>query len=275
MKVFVSIDMEGCGGVVSAGQTRAGAAAYADGRALMRADLDAALEGCVAAGAGAVVVCDAHGAGAGLSAEGLPAGCTLVGGLQPPLGMMSGLDESFDAALLVGYHARAGTRAAVLDHTFSSTVFRVRVDDAIEAGELALNAAVAGAFGVPVAFVSGDDKLAAEAREALPGATVAVVKQGLTRTSARLLPAALVRERIARGVEEALGAALPPPAPPWHDSAIRIVFTRSDFCDAAATCPGVERVDARSVRIEGGDYLGAYATLTACIDLADAESRQD
>ena len=75
--------------------------------------------------------------------------------------MMEGIDASCDAACFVGYHAMAGTRAAVLDHTFIHSVFRVRVDDAIEAGEFALNAAVAGAFAVPVVFASGDDKAGA------------------------------------------------------------------------------------------------------------------
>lgn len=269
MKLFVSVDLEGCGGVVARDQTDPAGARNAEARLLMRADLEAALAGCLEVGATEIVVCDAHAAGANLALDGLPSRVSLVGGYYLPMGMMAGLDASFAAALFVGYHARAGTRAAVLDHTFTDAVFRIRVDDAVEAGELALNAAVAGALGVPVVFASGDDKLAAEAREAIPGVTVAVVKEGLARAAARLLPGDLVAERIARGVRDALRAAPPPAAHVWHDSAIRIVFRRSDFCDAAAACPGVERVDARSVRIERDDYLDAYRTMVACLELAE------
>ncbi len=207
MKLFISIDLEGCTGVVTEEQTEPGYPAYEGARRLMRGDLDAVIEGCLAGGADEIVVCDAHDRGANLSADGLPPAVRLVRGSPPPLGMMAGIDESFDAALLVGYHARAGTTAAVLDHTYAYKVFRVRVDDMIEAGELALNAAVAGCFGVPVVFVSGDEAAVAEARELLPGVTGVAVKAGRTRTSARLLAPEATRTLLRDGAR--LGRTLP------------------------------------------------------------------
>jgi D-amino peptidase len=187
VKLFVSIDLEGCTGVVAEDQIEPGRPAYEGALRLMQGDLDAVIEGCLAGGADEIVVCDGHDRGANLSPARLPPTVRLVGGSPRPLGMMAGIDESFDAALLVGYHARAGTTAGVLDHTYAYKVFRVRVDDMIEAGELALNAAVAGCFGVPVVFVSGDEATVAEAREVLPAVTAVAVKVGRARTSARLL----------------------------------------------------------------------------------------
>lgn len=268
MKVFVSLDLEGATGVASSRQLRAGGSGLAAARAALRADLTAALEGCAAAGAGAVTVRDGHGRSDDLDVGGLGDGVTLALGANAPLGMMAGLDESFDAVLLVGYHAMAGTHAAVLDHTFASQVFRVRVDDADEAGEIGLNAALAGSFGVPVVFVSGDDKACAEARELLSGVETATVKEGLARDSARLFAPAAARACIREGVERALTAAQRPPALSWDERALRIVFTRSDFCDRAAECPRVERVDARTVRIDRPAFRDTYATLMACLRLA-------
>ena len=198
----------------------------------------------------------------------LGADVRLISGAGGELGMMEGIDASCDAALFVGYHAMAGTRAAVLDHTFIHSVFRVRVDDAVEAGELALNAAVAGAFAVPVVFASGDDKLAREARETLPGIRTAVVKEGIARRGARLAPPSVTGERLRSTVTEALVAGERPEPLAWDERPLRVVFTRSDVADAAAACPGVERVDARSVRIDAPRYLDAYRMLLACLRLA-------
>jgi len=270
LKLFVSIDLEGCTGVVTEDQTEPGLPAYDDACRLMRADLDAVLEGCRAGGADEIVVCDAHDAGANLSVAGLPPFVRLVSSSPRPLGMMAGIDESFDAALLVGYHARAGTTGAVLDHTYTYKVFRVRVDDMTEAGELALTAAVAGCFGVPVVFVSGDEAAVAEAREALPGVTGVAVKTGHTRTTARLLPPEVSGALLRDGVERALAAAQRPAALAWDERSLRVVFTRGDFCDAASVCPGVERVDARTIRMESPSFLDTFASFQAALRLAAA-----
>jgi D-amino peptidase len=288
VRVFVSIDLEGCTGVRDQTQTRPDGAGYPAALALARGDLEAVLAGCRQAGATSIVVRDAHGSGANVALEGpcvaerraaaesapegLGVDVRLVSGAGGELGMMEGIDACCDAALFVGYHAMAGTRAAVLDHTFLHRVFRVRVDDAIEAGELALNAAVAGAFGVPVVFASGDDKLALEAQEMLPGIHTTVVKEGIARRGARLTPPSVTGARLRTAVTEALAAGERPRPLAWDERPLRVAFTRSDFADAAAACPGVERVDARSVRIDAPRYLDAYRTLLACLRLVGAVS---
>ncbi len=180
MKVFVSIDMEGITGVCVEEQTDRGHPAYGRAAALMRADLDATLRGCFDAGADEVVVRDAHDYSTNVGVESLPANVALIGGRAGPLGMMEGIDGTYDAALCVGYHARAGTRAAVLDHTFWGILTHAFVGD-LELGELGFNAGVAGHFGVPVAFASGDDKLAREAAACVPGITTVTTKEGVAQ----------------------------------------------------------------------------------------------
>jgi D-amino peptidase len=269
VRVFISIDLEGISGLYCGEQTEPGDPAYVRDIDLMRADLDAALAGCVAAGADEVVVCDAHDRGANLSFRDLPAGVTLVSGSPAPLSMMAGIDASFDAALFVGYHARAGTAAAVIDHTYTGFVFRVRLDEHLEVGELGINAGVAGSFGVPVVFLSGDDKVALEAAETIPRIETAVVKVGVARTAARLLAPDEAHRRIREGVERALRADHKPDPLRFDGMPMRVVFTKTEYCDRASLCPAVTRVNARAIDIEATDYLAVYQAFLTALDLAE------
>jgi D-amino peptidase len=78
--------------------------------------------------------------------------------------MMHGVDDGFDAALLLGYHARTGTAARSSTTPTSARSASTCASTARSYGEFGLNAMLAGAFGVPVVVTSGDDKLVAEAR---------------------------------------------------------------------------------------------------------------
>ena len=80
MKLFIAIDLEGISGVVSEADTAREGAAAQRARAHMRADLDAVLEGCAAAGAEEVVVCDAHDDGRNLDPAGSGRAVKLVSG---------------------------------------------------------------------------------------------------------------------------------------------------------------------------------------------------
>lgn len=270
MKVFISVDLEGITGVCHEAQTTMGTPEYAAATRWMRADLDAAVEGCLQAGATEIVVCDAHDESANLTCEGLPPQVTLASGSPTLASMLHGLDESLAAVVLLGYHAMAGTRAAVLEHTYTYDVFRVRVDEYLEIGEIGINAGLAGRFGVPVVFVSGDAATAEEARELLPGVRTATVKYGTSRTAARLLPPAATGELIRDGVAEALRADDTPAALDFSGSPLRITFRTTRACDSAERCPGTERLDGRTLQIAGGDYLQTFVALQACLELAAA-----
>ena len=266
MKVFISIDMEGISGVCVEEQTDRGHATYAGAVDFMRADLDAALAGCFEAGASEVVVRDAHDFMTNVEAGGLPANVSLVGGRGGALDMMEGLDASFAAVLFVGYHAKAGTQAAVLDHTFCGFVAHAFVGD-LELGELGFNAGVAGHFGVPVAFASGDDKLALEAAACVPGITTVITKDGIARNSARLLSPELTGGLIRAGVTHALSSPMPAPVD-FGGKPIRLVFGSTRHGDGASQCSAVRRIDGRTVEIAGPDFVSAYRDCMAALNLA-------
>jgi len=185
MRVYISIDMEGVAGVVHEDQTDPvdprHSAEYNRFRRLMTGEANAAVEGALAAGARTVVVNDSHWLMRNLIAEELNPAAELISGNPKRWSMVEGVDAGFDAALFVGYHARAGTRQATIDHTYTDRVHEVRLNGR-PVGELAINAALAGTHGVPVAMVSGDQALAAEARDLLgPAVETIVVKQAVGR----------------------------------------------------------------------------------------------
>ena len=271
MKVFISIDLEGVSGVCHLGQTEHGTDEWQAARQLMRGDLDAVLEGCLEGGADEVVVCDAHDRGDNLAAVGLPAGVSLVSGGGMDLSMMAGLDASFDAVMMVGYHARAGTAGATLAHTYIFGIAEAAVcggpEDEVATGELGLNAALAGALGVPLVFACGDDKLGTEARALVPGVETVTVKEGLAWTGARLFDPAQTRAELRAGARRVRRAA-PPPAVDWNGRSLRVRFGRPDWCDNAAGCPGVTRLDGTTIEIAAPDWLGVFARFVASVRLA-------
>ena len=185
MRVYISVDMEGIAGVAHEDQTDPIAPRHAGEynrfRRLMTNEANAAILGALEAGAKAVLVNDSHWLMRNLLAEELHPAAELISGGPKRLSMVEGIDAGFDAAMFIGYHAQAGTRHATIDHTYTSRVHQARVNGQA-VGELALNAAMAGLHGVPVALISGDQALAAETR-ALLGSDVetVVVKHAVGR----------------------------------------------------------------------------------------------
>ena len=274
MKVYLSVDMEGVAGIVHELQTDptnpAVAADYARSCRLMTGEANAAIEGALDAGADRIVVNDSHWLMRNLIADELHPAAELISGSPKPLSMMEGVQEGFDAACFIGYHGQAGTRASVIDHTYTDKVYQVRVNGRA-VGELALNAGVAGCHRTPVAFASGDNTLAAEAREFLGEqvGTVAV-KHAISRYAARNLSPERARQAIRAGVADALRRAHPVFlfASPVT---IETDYARSVHADMAELLPGSERTGARTVRYTHDDYLAAFSAWRAMYNLAASE----
>ena len=247
MKVFVSADLEGISGVVAMDDVMPGKDGYAAACTRMTADVNAAVEGAVAGGAEEIVVFDAHAGGRNLDLERLHPEAQVIRG-QPSPAMVAGLDARVDALFLVGYHARRGTAAAIMDHTYTGAFNRVRLNGR-EAGELALAAAYAGSFGVPTALVTGDDKLAKEVEELLPGTPTVVVKTGMERHAAQCLHPAKAQALIRDAAQQTLGD-LGRLTPLVLDTpcTLEVEYPTTASADRAACLPSVSRTaDARTV----------------------------
>lgn len=273
LKVFISVDMEGISGIVHGDQTTPGTSEYASGRKWMAQDVNAAVAGAFEAGATEVVVNDSHGSMRNIDPDDLDPRAVLISGSPKPLSMMQGIDATFAACLFIGYHAKAGTADAILDHTISGGVVRAIRVNGVELPELGLNAAIAGSFGVPVALVSGDAAVCRQAGEVLGKDVVTVaVKEAYGRLAAKLVPMEESRRMIKAGVKEALGklAGLKPYkfAPPFRFELEYHVSAQADM--GAMLLPQVKRADARTLVFTANDYLEGFRTLRALISLAPA-----
>ncbi len=274
MRVYISVDMEGVAGIVHEDQTDPidprHAAAYARSCRLMTAEANAAIEGALAAGATAICVNDSHWLMRNLIADELHDAAELICGGPKALSMMEGVDGGFDAVACIGYHGMAGTADAVIDHTYTDRVHEVRVNGQ-PFGELGLNAALAGTWGVPVALVSGDRAIAAETAATLGDhVETVVVKEGLGRFAARSVAPAVARRRIHDGMKRALGHHHPPFTVETPVT-FSVDFARSQMAEMALLIPGSQRVGGRTVEYTHDDYREAFRAWRAMYNLAAVE----
>jgi len=249
MRVYISVDMEGIAGVVHESQTDpttpAFAAEYARFRRLMTAEANAAVEGALAAGATRVLVNDSHWFMRNLLAEELHQSAELVSGDPKPRSMMQEIDQqgSFDAALFIGYHARAGTRNAVLDHTYADRIHEVRLNGK-PVGELGLNAA--------------------EAKDLLgDGVATVIVKQAVSRHAAKSVAPAVACRMIREEVQRALKGRHAPYIVRTPVT-LEVDFAMTIHADMAELCPGATRTGGRTVAVthpEYGEVFRAWRTL--------------
>ncbi|UFJ42389.1 M55 family metallopeptidase [Brevibacillus humidisoli] len=203
MKLFISADMEGISGIVDPSYINPdNGKNYERGRQWMTDDVNAVVEAALQCGAEEIVVSDSHYHMTNILLEKLHPKAKLIAGSPRDFSMMQGLDGSFDAAFFIGYHTRQGV-PGVLSHTMSGVIKNMYINDVV-VGEFGFNAIYAGLMGVPVCMVSGDDLIAEEASELIPGITTAVVKKAVTRTSALCLPLAESREVLKQQVKLAL-----------------------------------------------------------------------
>jgi len=269
-KVFISVDMEGIWGVVHGSQTSSEGSDYNQARKWMADDVNAVVAGLFDAGASEVVVNDSHGSMRNIVADALDPRASLISGTPKPLSMMQGIDESFDACVFVGYHARAGTAMAVLDHTISGSVVRSIRLNGEETPELGLNAAIAGYFKVPVIMLTGDTETCAQAKSILGEKLVTVaVKEAQGRYAAKNLPLDEARKRLRDGAREALQKRGQIKAlrlsPPFK---FQLEVNTSGQAELPSLIYLVERKGPRTLEFYADDYLTGFKLLRAVIALA-------
>lgn len=203
LKVFISVDMEGLAGVVNGPDVNPTGPDYALFRSIMAEETNAAVEGAFLAGATEVLVRDGHGNKNNLRPADVDPRARLLRGVSTgPKNMMEGIDSTFDAVVFVGYHAKAGTPNAILEHTSTGNVVDISING-ISLPEGGYNALVAGYYGVPVVFVAGDRAVVAQMRDLLGPIGGVAVKEEINDASLGLSPKQ-ARNAIREGVELAV-----------------------------------------------------------------------
>jgi D-amino peptidase len=253
-KVYISVDMEGVAGVVTSDQLLPGSFEYERFRRFMTDETLAAVRAAQHAGATDIVVSDSHGNGENLLIEAFPNDVRIVRS-WPRHGLMAaGLDSSFQAVLLVGYHASTSSSTGVRAHTISSATYARVALNGQDVSEGVWVSAQAGAFGVPVVFASGDESMARELKERLGEIVTVETKQSLGFHSALTLTPQESVSRIGAGVNAAL-ANLSKFKPYVLSTPIRLEVTFKNYMPAEVLSflRSVERVNSHSIRFVGRD----------------------
>lgn len=272
LKIFISVDMEGIWGVVHGNQVSSDSPEYAAARRWMVEDVNAVINGLFEAGVQEIVVNDSHGSMRNILAHELNSKVSLISGSPKPLSMMAGIDETFSGVIFVGYHARAGSQASILDHTISgAAVYSIKINGQ-EMPELGINAAIAGYYRVPVIMLTGDEETCRQAKAILGKDLVTVaVKEGVGRYAAKMLPRETALKKLTEGAKEAVSkiTSFKPflPSSPYD---FELCLHNSNQAELGAMIPQVKRVDARTLKFQSKDYLEGFKLLRVLIALASA-----
>lgn len=205
-KVYISVDMEGISGVSGDDQVNAGGAEYGRSRKLMAEDLNAAIRGAIDAGATDILVNDSHGGQRNLLPEDVHPTARLISHSFKRHGMMEGLDETFDAVIFIGYHAKADAPRGLFAHTGTGVLRDLQINGR-SVGEGGMNAALASWYGVPVVVVTGDDAAVAEVKESVPDVRGVAVKRAINVRAVELKPLQQARQEIQQAVRAGVAAA--------------------------------------------------------------------
>ncbi len=256
LKVYISADMEGVVGVVTGDHLGPTGFEYQKAREWLTDEVNAAIRAAMGAGATEIVVSDSHGNGENILLDEIPRGVRLVRSWPRPLGMMQGIDETFDAAIFIGYHASTTNPAGVRAHTMSSSTLTAVRLNGVAVPEAVINAAIAGHFGVPVVMISGDDAIIAEAQHHLGDIEGATLKWNYGFHSAMTVTPEESREIIYETVSSAL-ARLDDFEVYRLDGPIEVEVAFKNYLPAEllAYLPTVHRVDSHTIGFTGKDMV--------------------
>ena len=257
-RIFISVDMEGIGGIGTPQMSGGNGKDYGLGRELATEEVNAVVAAILERGPAEILVNDAHGDMQNVLHTRLDPRVAYIQGAVKPLGMVEGLDSTYDAAIFLGYHARAGTPNAFLAHTGTMSIQEMWIDGE-PAGEGEMNAAFAAAMGVPVILASGDSAFVEQIARAVPGAERVSTKSAVTQLSARLVHPQRVRESLAAATGRALERMGSAPAPARRGPVrVRIRWSDPGLPHILEAIPGVRREDGYTIAFTSASMSDAY-----------------
>jgi D-amino peptidase len=263
LKIYISADMEGVVGAVTGEQLGPGGFEYERFRQFMTDEVNAAIDAARAAGATEFLVSDSHGNGQNLLIEQLPDDVMIVRSWPRPLGMMEGIDETFDGVIFIGYHASTANTRGVRAHTMSSANITGLRLNGIEMTEGSMNAAMAGHYGVPVILVSGDDAAVAENQVLIGNIEGAVVKWSKGFHSAETLTPEAAYEVIRTRTASAISR-IDAFQPYVLETPIELELSLKNYrpAEVLGYLPNVERINSHTIRFTGNDMIEISNFLT-------------
>ncbi len=258
LKVFISVDMEGIGGIGTGKMVSGTGKDYALGRQLMTNEVNAVVKAIFSLVDADIVVNDSHGDMQNLLHTQLDTRVAYIQSNIKPLGMVQGMDASFDAVIFIGYHARAGTENGFLAHTGSGSVKGLWING-VEVGEAGLNAFYAGALKIPVILYSGDETFVRQYNQLDPGKFSVTTKTSIGSSAAKLLhPDLVIQDLETKTVQAIKGISQHSYLPVKEPATVTIKFSQTTHADVVLGIPGVKRVDGTTVEFESKSMDEAY-----------------
>jgi len=250
MKVYISVDIEGVTGITHWDEAEIGKPGYETFQSQMTDEAAAACEGALAAGVTDLVVKDAHWTARNIIAARLPEPVRLVRGWSgDPHYMIQGIDGSFDALAMVGYHSGASCGGNPLAHTAAGAEFQILVNGE-PMSEYRLHSLMAAELGVPTVFLSGDTLLCEAAKAAHPGIHTVATNTGKGAATVSIHPARAVAA-IRSGIEAALKDEAASTLPALSDRyELELWYDKNEDAFAASFYPGASLYAPHAVRFE-------------------------
>jgi D-amino peptidase len=268
MKVHISADMEGIATLSHDEQTGSKGFDYQRMREIMTGEVQAAIEGAKKGGAEKILVCDAHDKGRNLLIERLDDDVEVIQGNPYELGMIAGISREFDAAFQIGYHSMRHTHAGVIGHTYTYNVTKLKMNGTV-LGESGLGAVLAGHFGVPLVFVSGDAHAIKQARELIKNVVGVPTKEGVGLWGVRTLTPKHACEMIRKGAKEAVSKIDDiRPVVMKKPIMMEVELESPLMAQYASQVPLVKRADIRTVSYKAKDAVDAFSVFEVIMRLA-------
>jgi D-amino peptidase len=256
LKVYITLDAEGVATVTSLEQVRHGTPEFGPMQSLLTREINAAIEGALAAGVETFLVNEGHGKHRNVLPELLHRSALLLAGRNKLLHYMHGIDNSYDAMFMIGYHAGAGRRYGILSHTFHAYDLHI---NGRYFSEIGLAMALAGHFGVPTVLVTGDKESCRDAHDLVPSLETVAVKEGLSGIASINVHPAIVQEQIQAAAQRAMQRVdeIPPfvVEPPF---VMDIDLYNTLMGDMHEYIPGCERTGDRSVRFHADNFYDLF-----------------
>jgi len=254
MKLFISADLEGVAGIVNWSEADIESSFSKYFTEQMTKEVNAACEAAIAAGAGEILVKDAHSTARNLDPSKLPEQVKILRGwTRDPYSMMAGLDASFDGVFFIGYHSAAGANGNPLAHTMNMQNEYVKINGEI-ASEMLINAYTAASMGVPVLLATGDKMICEDALKINPNIKTVPVSEGIGNASISIHPnVALqkIREQVQAVLEDDLSTYKIELPESFH---VEIAFREHYLAYRGSFYPGAKQTSAKTVEFETNDY---------------------
>lgn len=253
MKIYISADVEGVTGVSTWAQAADDACELT--KIQLTKEVVAACEGALQMGADEIVVKDAHGNGKNIVPHMLPKQAKLISGWSNhPFNMVEGLDESFDAVILIGYHSDALSNGSNLAHTLSPTRIRGIWINEQPASEFTIYTYCAHMLKVPVIMVSGDGALIRKVRQLDAEIATVAVHEGFGGATVSIHPELAV-ERIEKAVMEGISKLGKYMIQEEETYTLKVAFATHQEAYKYSFYPGAWQMDEYTIGYSSSNYM--------------------